>query len=123
MPVLNKKTAAVGIQSLTAPGVRGLKPYQPGKPTSELEREYGLSDIIKLAFNETPLGPAPAALAVMQESLDTLALYPDGGGFDLRNALAAHHGVDAERITLGNHISHRMWSVVQATRSRTITTV
>lgn len=114
VPVLNKKTGAVDIQSLTAPGVRGLKPYQPGKPISELEREYGLSDIIKLASNENPLGPAPAALAVMQESLGTLALYPDGGGFDLRNTLAAHHGVDAERITLGNGSNEVLVLVAEA---------
>ena len=99
---MSKKIMSCDIQNLTAPGVRTLQPYQPGKPISELEREYGLSDIIKLASNENPLGPAPAAVAVMQENLGTLALYPDGGGFDLRNMLAAHHGVSSGCITFGN---------------------
>jgi len=90
------------VQQLAAPGVRDLHPYLPGKPISELQREYGVSDIIKLASNENPLGPSPVALSVMRENLETLALYPDGGGFDLRAALADRHGVSAERITLGN---------------------
>jgi len=85
-----------------APGVRHLQPYLPGKPISELEREYGVRDSIKLASNENPLGVSPAALAAMREMLDELALYPDGGGFELRRALSAHHDIAPDRITLGN---------------------
>ncbi len=83
-------------------GVSGLKPYEPGKPISELEREYGVSDVLKLASNENPLGVSPAARAAMAGQLDDLWLYPDGGGFDLRRALAARHGVEPACITLGN---------------------
>jgi histidinol-phosphate aminotransferase len=75
-------------QSLVHEGVRGLTPYQPGKPVEELERELGLSHIVKLASNESPLGPSPKARAMVQVCLDELARYPDGGGTDLRGALA-----------------------------------
>jgi histidinol-phosphate aminotransferase len=84
------------------PGVLGLRPYQPGKPIEELEREYGVSDIIKLASNENPLGPSPKALAAMRGELQDVWLYPDGNGFELKRKLAAKHGVGTDQITLGN---------------------
>ena len=84
------------------PGVQGLKPYQPGKPIAELEREYGVSNIIKLASNENPLGPGAKALEVISKALPDLARYPDGSGFDLKLALAKRHDVDPACITLGN---------------------
>ena len=83
-------------------GVRGLSPYEPGKPVSALEREYGLSDIIKLASNESPLGPSPVALDAARTALADLALYPDGNGYELKQALAARHDVAPEQIVLGN---------------------
>ena len=88
--------------SLAAPSVRTLQPYQPGKPESELRREYGLSDIIKLASNENPLGPSPRALTAMRESLHDIARYPDGNGFELKSALSAKLGVSMAMLTLGN---------------------
>ncbi len=88
--------------SLAAPGVRTLKPYQPGKPESELRREYGLSQIVKLASNESPLGPSPMAVAALQNQIQGLARYPDGNGHDLKAALASFHGVRPSTITLGN---------------------
>lgn len=87
---------------LAIPGVRGLTPYQPGKPIGELERELGLSGIVKLASNENPLGPGPKAVAAVQRVIPELHLYPDGGGFDLKAALARKLGVGAGQITLGN---------------------
>ncbi len=84
------------------PGVQRLQPYQPGKPVSELERELGLSDIIKLASNENPLGASPAALSAARAALDALHRYPDGNGFALRQALAQQHDRDIDWITLGN---------------------
>jgi histidinol-phosphate aminotransferase len=84
------------------PGVLGLRPYQPGKPIDELEREYGVSNIIKLASNENPLGPSPKALEAMRGELQDMWLYPDGNGFDLKQKLAARHGVEMTQITLGN---------------------
>ena len=87
---------------LATPGVRGLKPYQPGKPISELEREYGVSGIVKLASNENPLGPSPQAVEAITAALGDLGLYPDANGFDLKARLARRHGVGPECITLGN---------------------
>lgn len=87
---------------LATPGVRDLQPYQPGKPEAELMREYGVSDVVKLASNENPLGPGPKAVAAARDALAGVHRYPDGNGFDLKRALAAHHGVPPETITLGN---------------------
>jgi len=83
-------------------GVQGLQPYQPGKPVEELERELGISDIVKLASNENPLGPSPKALAAIQTVLPELTRYPDGNGFRLKTALAEKLGVGTDQITLGN---------------------
>jgi histidinol-phosphate aminotransferase len=74
----------------------------PGKPISELEREYGVHDIVKLASNENPLGPGPCARAAMVQALVDIGLYPDGSGFELKRRLAAHHGIGIECLTLGN---------------------
>jgi histidinol-phosphate aminotransferase len=85
-----------------APGVRALAPYAPGQPITELARELGHADIIKLASNENPLGPSPRALEAVRAAVPELALYPDGGGFELKAALGAHHDLPTECITLGN---------------------
>jgi histidinol-phosphate aminotransferase len=82
--------------------IRAIAPYQPGKPISELERELGISDIVKLASNENPLGCSPKATAAMQEAIKTIALYPDGNGFELKDALSKKYGVGHECIVLGN---------------------
>ena len=82
--------------------IRAIAPYQPGKPISELERELGITGIVKLASNENPLGASKAAVAAMQEALKTIALYPDGNGFDLKDALAKRYAVEHAQIVLGN---------------------
>jgi len=88
--------------SLAVEGVRGLQPYAPGKPISELQREYGIDDIIKLASNENPLGSSPLAMEACRHALQGLELYPDGNGFELKKALADKYDVDTTCITLGN---------------------
>lgn len=88
--------------SLAVPGVRGLRPYEPGKPIEELEREYGISNAIKLASNENPLGPGPKALAAIRDWLPELGRYPDGNGFALKRSLADKLAVAPEQLTLGN---------------------
>jgi len=87
---------------LAAPGLKGLQPYQPGKPIEELEREYGITNIIKLASNENPLGPSPLALEAIKQEFGELARYPDGNGFLLKQAIAKKMGVAQSHITLGN---------------------
>ena len=85
-----------------APGLEALQPYVPGKPLSELERELGISNSIKLASNENPLGPSPRVRAALEGQIDDLTRYPDGGAFELRRVLAEHHDIDAACITVGN---------------------
>ena len=89
MPVANK-------------GLANLQPYLPGKPIDELERELGISEIVKLASNENPLGPSPVAVAAVDKELTQLTRYPDGGGYHLKNALSETLGVAHDQITLGN---------------------
>jgi histidinol-phosphate aminotransferase len=79
-----------------------LLPYQQGKPIAEVKRELGLSDVIKLASNECPLGPSPRAMAAVGAATADMFRYPDGGGFDLRQALARRHRLDMDNICLGN---------------------
>ncbi|MBZ2169951.1 histidinol-phosphate transaminase [Marinobacter sp. F4216] len=95
---------AIDYQRLAVEGVQSLSPYQPGKPIDELAREFGLdpANIVKLASNENPLGPSDRALAAAQKALSDLCLYPDGNGFDLKQALSVRLGVSADQITLGN---------------------
>ena len=84
------------------PDIASLSPYVPGKPIEELQRELGLSHVIKLASNENPLGPSPRALAVLSEGAATLHRYPDGGAFRLREALADRWKVTSDHVILGN---------------------
>jgi histidinol-phosphate aminotransferase len=78
--------------------------YEPGKPVEELARDLGLreEEIIKLASNENPLGPSPKALDAMRRTLGRAHFYPDGGGYELRGAIAERLGVARENIVLGN---------------------
>ena len=77
-------------------------PYIPGKPVKEVEREYGISEAVKVASNENPLGPSPKAIEAIRQELPSLHRYPDGGGYYLREKLAAHHDLPADRIIIGN---------------------
>jgi histidinol-phosphate aminotransferase len=88
--------------ALAMSGVRGLSPYQPGKPVEELERELGITDIIKLASNENPLGTPDSARLAIEVALPRLALYPDGSAYTLKQKLAGVLGVNAAQLTVGN---------------------
>jgi histidinol-phosphate aminotransferase len=83
-------------------GLSAIRPYVPGKPIEEVQREYGLTDVIKLASNENPIGASPVVLQALMEALPQLNVYPDAQAYRLRRALAAHHGVDPEMIRVGN---------------------
>jgi histidinol-phosphate aminotransferase len=82
--------------------IRNIMPYVPGKPIEELERELGISNSIKLASNENPLGPSPKAIKAIKQAVDGINRYPDGSGFYLSQALAKKYSVDIARIILGN---------------------
>lgn len=84
------------------PNIHALIPYVPGKPIEEVEREYGITDIIKMASNENPLGPSPKAIAAMREAIPKVGLYPDGSCYALIRRLAAHWKVPPEWIIVGN---------------------
>jgi histidinol-phosphate aminotransferase len=88
--------------ALVPPNVASLQPYIPGKPIEEVEREYGVSNVAKLASNENPLGPSPRALEAARAALAQVNLYPDGSAFALHGALAAHHGVTPAEVFVGN---------------------
>jgi histidinol-phosphate aminotransferase len=88
-----------------APGyIRAIAPYQPGMPIADLARELGLAEtgIIKLASNENPIGVSPLAQRAIERTLPALARYPDGNGFELKQALSRRFGVDPAGIVLGN---------------------
>lgn len=87
---------------LALEGVQQLMPYVPGKPADELQRELGLSEVIKLASNENPLGTGSKVAQAIQATLPEIARYPDGSGFALKSALSARWDISAAQITLGN---------------------
>jgi len=94
----NKNT----ISTLAVQGVQSLIPYKAGKPVEELERELGLTEIVKLASNENSLGPGEKVLDAIQKTLPELSRYPDGNGFALKSALAKKLDISMDQITLGN---------------------
>jgi histidinol-phosphate aminotransferase len=81
--------------------VNSLSPYQPGKPIEHVQRELGLEHVVKLASNEGPFGPLPAALEAIARSAGDLNRYPDGGAHALHHALAGRHGVPVESVCAG----------------------
>ena len=82
--------------------VNALTPYQPGKPVEDVQRELGLARVIKLASNEGPFGPLPAAAEAMRTAAADLNRYPDGGTYRLHAALAERHGVAFDQVCAGS---------------------
>ena len=79
-----------------------LKPYVAGKPLEELAREFGITDAVKLASNENPLGPSPMAVKAIQQAVENMHRYPNGGSYDLIGRLSERLGIHRENIVLGN---------------------
>jgi histidinol-phosphate aminotransferase len=84
------------------PGIEKIRPYEGGKPIEEVRRELGLTDVVKMASNENPLGPSPQAVTAMREAAARVHLYPDGNAYYLRQDLARHLDVRPEELILGN---------------------
>lgn len=82
--------------------ILAIEPYSPGKPIDEVQREYGLTDVIKLASNENPLGPGPLAVSALQKAAADAHLYPDGGCSRLRESIAARLGIAKDQVIVGN---------------------
>jgi histidinol-phosphate aminotransferase len=82
--------------------VARLVPYVAGKPIEEVERELGITDIVKLASNESPIGPSPLALEAAQTALQNIRMYPEGSCYVLRSKLAEHLGVPENMLMFGN---------------------
>ncbi len=94
--------AGIPFTSLVQPHLTQLTPYQAGKPLEELQRELGLSDAIKLASNENPLGPSPKALEAIRNHLDSLHRYPDSHAYYLKEDLSRSLGISPQQLILGN---------------------
>ncbi|GAA0399763.1 histidinol-phosphate transaminase [Cocleimonas flava] len=92
----------INYKSLAINGVQNLQPYMPGKPIDELERELGVSNTLKLASNENPMGPSPLVLEALDKAKASIQLYPDGNGFILKQKLSNMLKVNQNQITLGN---------------------
>ena len=93
-----------GMKDLAPANVRAIAPYVPGKPIAETARELGLAvgDILKMASNENPLGPSPAALAAIRGALGDLNYYPDGSGYELKAILSRRLALEPANLVLGN---------------------
>ncbi|MEW6582293.1 MAG: histidinol-phosphate transaminase [Actinomycetota bacterium] len=89
---------------LVRPALAAVQPYEPGRPIDEVRRERGVESVVKLASNEGPFPPMPAALAAIAAAAVGQNLYPDAGAWELRDALSARHGVAPERILVGNGV-------------------
>lgn len=92
----------IDFQKIAVAGVQGLQPYLPGKPIEELERELGVSNTLKLASNENPMGPSTRVIDALRDPSIQMDLYPDGAGFILKDKLSQKLGVTQAQITLGN---------------------
>ena len=90
------------VERKARPEVFSLKPYSPGKPVEEVERELGITGVIKLASNENPLGPSPLAVARVEAALKKLNMYPDGAYYYLRQALSRHYRLSEDAFLVGN---------------------
>ncbi|NQT34990.1 histidinol-phosphate transaminase [bacterium] len=90
------------ISRLSRPAIADIIPYEPGKPISEVQREYGLTDVIKLASNENPLGPSPKAIEAVREALMDTNRYPDGGCYYLKQKLSERLDVKPSQLVIGN---------------------
>jgi histidinol-phosphate aminotransferase len=93
------------MKPLVTANIEKLRPYAPGKPIEETEREYGVTGPAKLASNENPLGPSPLAVAAMHASAESMHLYPDGSCYELKARLAEHYaafGAEPHNFIIGN---------------------
>ncbi len=82
--------------------ISSLIPYTPGKPIEETQREFGLTEVVKLASNENPLGPSKKVLDAIAEASQNLHRYPDASCQKLTSALSESLGVEPNQLVCGN---------------------
>src|SRR3990167_5489753 len=104
----------VDFMTLANNHISQLTPYQPGKPIEELEREMGIRSSIKLASNENPLGAGDKAIQAAQSVLPNMHIYPDGGCYDIKQALSSYHDLNPDQITVGNGSEYVLELIVKA---------
>ncbi len=93
---------SIDINKFARKGILDLPVYIPGKPIEEVQREYGLEEVIKMASNENPLGPSPLALKAMKEALSDMHIYPEGPCLHLCKKVARLNGIDEDMVTFAN---------------------
>ena len=81
--------------------IKKLSSYRPGKPIDEVKRELGISNVLKLASNENPLGPSPKAINAIQSNIQDFHRYPDASGYNLRKKLAENFNVKIDNVVIG----------------------
>jgi len=102
------------MSSLVTPSIESLVPYEGGKPVEELARELGITNAVKLASNENPLGPSPRALEAARQALGAVHRYPDGAAYALRDRIAQFHGVARNEVLQGAGSNELLDLVVRA---------
>ncbi len=98
---------------LVPPYIESLQPYKPGKPIEEVQREYGLKRVVKLASNENPLGSSPLAMEALKRHMQDLQFYPNGG-YDLRKVLAEKFNLKIENVIVGSGSEGIMSNIIRA---------
>ena len=103
MPTLSESMPETVLTSVAvADHIARLRPYVPGKPIEEVQRELGLTDVIKLASNENPLGPSPRALEALTAAAGGVSLYPEGSAPALRRAVSQAVNMPEDTLVFGN---------------------
>jgi len=100
--ITSREESTMDFKSLFRPGILAARPYTPGKPVEEVQRELGLDTVIKLASNENPEGPLPAVVKAVQAAALEINRYPDAACFKLTEKLAAHLDVAPQSLIFGN---------------------
>ena len=98
--------------SLVPKHIKSLAPYKPGKRIEEVQKDFNLNKIIKLASNENPLGPSPHAIKKVLKCLNNTNRYPDSSGYELRKLLAKKFKLNIEYVIIGNGSEGIMYAII-----------
>lgn len=96
------------------PAVDRISPYVGGRPIEEVAREYGVTDVVKLASNESPTEPFPEVVAALEAAVRSVNRYPDQHAFELTGGVAEHLGVERDRLWFGAGSSELLGAIALA---------